>query len=56
MGDRQDRLDRERMSRLLETADIVNYPAHILINGIKFWLEPIAKAQLGILPVEWLLM
>jgi hypothetical protein len=42
MDDRQDRLDKERASRLLEDAAFVEYPLHILINGLKFWLGIIA--------------
>jgi hypothetical protein len=42
MDDRQDRLDKERASRLREDAAFLEYPLHILINGLKFWLGVIA--------------
>src|ERR1017187_492753 len=44
MDDRQDQLDRARMSRLLEDAAFIEAPVHAFINGLKVFLSIIGVA------------
>jgi hypothetical protein len=53
MDSRQERLDKERMSRLLEDAAFIEAPVHAFINGLKVMLALVGVVVFCIVAPIW---